>query len=721
MRGFIMNIIKKLFKFIYKTISDYVPRTLKSLLITALVLILVLPLIIGKATDIYDKSISDDDKDRGAITGIEDVFGDKFERIYPNNEEWPGSQNWQNWSPEDSMWFYTTTQGSDLIPYDFFMVLEQENSQELFRSNDHINYYRYIPLKATSSNPDGLPLGFVKDTYQGQEYVGFTCAACHTAQINYQGVGMRIDGGPAMSDMYNFMVALDKALTKTWEDEAKRDRFVKAVLERNGVSKRFSWGGRNFTSSEEVLKGLKMFKTRINNYNVINRSAKNRYGYARLDAFGRIYNRVLEHILNKEAIESVLANELETSEVAEVLKDVDDNIISNKGFDHIFEKLQPFLSTKQLLTIKEVLFNEPNAPVSYPFLWDIPQHDYVQWNGIAANAGLGPIGRNAGEVIGVFGILDWEEKRGFSLSALIGGQVGKGKHISYRSSINVRNLKHIENHLKSLQSPQWPEEILGKIDDKKAIKGRKLFLEYCSSCHQDIDRSAEDRRVVAQMLKLSSARTDIGMANNSVTYTGKSGILKNQYQGFPVGNVLIQDTAPVAVLLTAATTNVVATPDFDKGYIRRWSEWIYDLASAFFSNEIKPSIKNGNYNPDMTEKPFNSLLAYKARPLNGIWATAPYLHNGSVPTLYDLLLRQKRKPGDPEDEEYRPVEFRTGSREFDPKNVGFVSEGYHSEGIGNKDGTHFSTKITGNRNTGHEYGKFTEEERYELVEYMKTL
>lgn len=143
------------------------------------------------------------------------------------------------------------------------------------------------------------------------------------------------------------------------------------------------------------------------------------------------------------------------------------------------------------------------------------------------------------------------------------------------------------------------------------------------------------------MLMLSKAGTDKTMASNSVNRVGKSGILKNQYQQVDVGSVLIQDTAPVAVLLTAAVTNVVATTDFDKGYIRRWSEWIYHLATAFFSNEIKSSIKNGKYKPDTTAKPFDSLHAYKARPLNGIWATAPYLHNGSVPTLYDLLLRKK--------------------------------------------------------------------------------
>src|SRR5690606_18198960 len=54
------------------------------------------------------------------------------------------------------------------------------------------------------------------------------------------------------------------------------------------------------------------------------------------------------------------------------------------------------------------------------------------------------------------------------------------------------------------------------------------------------------------------------------------------------------------------------------------------------------------------------LMAYKTQPLAGVWATAPYLHNGSVPNLYELLLPP----------EQRSVKFWVGNREFDPKHVG---------------------------------------------------
>ena len=53
---------------------------------------------------------------------------------------------------------------------------------------------------------------------------------------------------------------------------------------------------------------------------------------------------------------------------------------------------------------------------------------------------------------------------------------------------------------------------------------------------------------------------------------------------------------------------------------------------------------------------------YRARPLDGVWATAPYLHNGSVPTLRDVLIPQNQ----------RPKKFCVGSRQFDPVNVGLA-------------------------------------------------
>jgi hypothetical protein len=637
---------------------------------------------------------------RGAAAVQQDRFGDQFSSIMYLQ---------QNWKPADSMWFYNITQGSDLLPYDFFMALEKPGTSEPFRSDENLNYYRYLPQKASLSNPDALPVGFVKDRYKGKDFLGFTCAACHTGQVNYKGTGIRIDGGPAGTDMDSFLKEMATAVRAVQDDTGgARSRFIKKVLDRG-----------HYRSEKEVINDLQTYSQRLSMLNIVDHS-ETPYGYYRLDAFGRIYNRVLEHVITQKELKELLGltaadlvkeGTLTQEEVNSIVQQQQGGVLSDDRRDHLVLRLSQVLPPKALLKLSEKIFVKADAPVSYPFLWDIPQHDYVQWNGIGANAGLGPIGRNTGEVIGVFGTLDWAEEPGTSLYSFISGQGIKATHISFKSSINVHNLRLIESRLMNLQSPQWPS-IFPSIDKERSIRGERLFTTYCEACHTRIQRDDPKRRVVAQMSRLSDIGTDPKMATNAATYSGSSGILRNQYVNAGPGDVLIDEKAPVAAILTKATLSVVATPE-DKNVVERGYQWAYELIAELFSNEIKPSLKHGNYDPDTTAEPYESLKAYKARSLNGIWATAPYLHNGSVPTLYDLLLPKKRDT-DPKDGEYRPDQFQVGSREFDPDKVGLKSSGYN--------GFTFDTSRRGNSNAGHNYGtELDKEKRLDLLEYLKTL
>ncbi len=687
-------------------------------------LVLLIGILSGCKVGLIPEAEQSRDHDRYAATVEQDHLGDSYTKVKYLD---------QGWDVADSLWFYYTTQGSNLLPYDFFLALEKAGESQLFRSDENMNFYRYLPQKASSSNPDALPVGWVKDSYKGKEYIGLTCAACHTGQINYNGVGIRIDGGPATADMENVIIEIAKALKATLDNEEVKQRFVKNVLARG-----------NYKTKDEVLADLSKYEQRIYSYTYINAS-QTPYGYARLDAFGRIYNRVLEHLINEKELRELLRDrkvrfdeDYTKKEIDEILKldkamtekEIDeilsmiDKVITEEQRDRLMVRLNELLSPLQIALLNDAVFNRPNAPVSYPFLWDIAQHDYVQWNGIADNAGLGPIGRNAGEVIGVFGTLDWKEEKGVSLTSLLFQGSGTTR-VRFDSSVDVQNLHRIESHLKKLNSPVWPQEILGGIDKEKAARGEILFEKYCAACHATIDRTDPNRRVIANMTKVSAIGTDSTMAENSFKYQGYSGILRNQYVGLEVGNILLDKEAPVAALLTQATKNVVATPDPDKWFFQRWTDWAVNLVTAYVENEIKSSIKNGNYDPDTTVKPLASLNAYKGRPLNGIWATAPYLHNGSVPTLYDLLL-PKRREGDPEEGEYRPDQFEVGSREFDPVKVGLKSSGYK--------GFTFNTEDPGNSNAGHEYasgktaqpdGKPLEpldkKQKDDLLEYLKTL
>ena len=115
----------------------------------------------------------------------------------------------------------------------------------------------------------------------------------------------------------------------------------------------------------------------------------------------------------------------------------------------------------------------------------------------------------------------------------------------------------------------------------------------------------------------------------------------------------------------------------------------------------------------MRRSPFRALFAYKANPAEGLWASAPYLHNGSVPNMYELL--------GPASE--RSERFYLG-QDFDPEKLGVDTSG--------KSGTFlFDTSLTGNSNAGHSFENgegsgiigrlLTHDERLELIEYMKSL
>ena len=105
---------------------------------------------------------------------------------------------------------------------------------------------------------------------------------------------------------------------------------------------------------------------------------------------------------------------------------------------------------------------------------------------------------------------------------------------------------------------------------------------------------------------------------------------------------------------------------------------------------------------------FEKLDGYNSVLLDGIWLRAPYLHNGSVPSLVDLL----------EPVENRPKQFHRGYDVYDKEKVGFVSYGPDAERFGWK----VDVGVPGNSNSGHLWGTtLTAEEKRSLVEFMKTL
>ncbi|MEN8128840.1 MAG: cytochrome c [Pseudomonadota bacterium] len=100
-------------------------------------------------------------------------------------------------------------------------------------------------------------------------------------------------------------------------------------------------------------------------------------------------------------------------------------------------------------------------------------------------------------------------------------------------------------------------------------------------------------------------------------------------------------------------------------------------------------------------------VGYTAVLLDAVWLRAPYLHNGSVPTITDLL----------EPPEARPPAFYRGYDVYDPKRLGYVSSGPEAERE-----FRYDTSLPGNSNGGHLYGTdLPPEEKTALIEYLKTL
>jgi mono/diheme cytochrome c family protein len=150
---------------------------------------------------------------------------------------------------------------------------------------------------------------------------------------------------------------------------------------------------------------------------------------------------------------------------------------------------------------------------------------------------------------------------------------------------------------------------------------------------------------------------------------------------------------------SARTGNVVPLAEIgtDRGRIDTWGK-----KAAIEANQVVK--KMGIERPGLVEAP---LTGYVAQYLDGIWLRAPYLHNGSVPTLADLLTPPA----------LRPQKFWRGYDVYDPVHVGFVSQGDSAIAAG----TPYDTTLRGNGNGGHDFGTaLSQTDKNALIDYLKT-
>jgi len=513
----------------------------------------------------------------------------------------------QGWTTEQRLLFYYTPQGSALMPAAWLEALESaEPGVGRFMGPENMSRIGFFFDSAPDPrNPYGWPIGFTIDKDRdGIPQAAFTCSACHTGQVEYRDKVVRIDGSQANFDNQLFASALSRAVIATGSDPARRKRFIEKA-----VALGYPQDGIE-TKFDAMYQ--RMQSSAKSASDLAQKSTPQ--GRARADAFSGIANALLARQLG---------------------------VPSNA---------KPSI-----------------APINYPYLWDMWQFDYVQYNGSTRQ----PMGRDIGGVIGQPGAIQLTDPATGELYP---------EPRRWQSNIRSRNIYAIRTALDVLKPPPWPEGVLGNIDRPRAEQGRALFTENCAGCHgiKVIAGTNNPIEWNVPVIELTKIGTDPVHAVN---------IVRNTYDASKVG---LSKTATVTEALSIVLP-IKRQAYIDAGIpVAEWGQ--YDGFGRKDTLDITP-------------------CGYKARPLVGVWATGPFLHNGSVPTIYDLL------------SETRPSTFVFGSLEFDPVKLGFAQ----TEGTGTM---RFDNQLPGNSNAGHWFtneasrpGKIgralTEQEKFAIIEYLK--
>jgi len=223
-------------------------------------------------------------------------------------------------------------------------------------------------------------------------------------------------------------------------------------------------------------------------------------------------------------------------------------------------------------------------------------------------------------------------------------------------TVDIAAIHRVRRWIWDLPAPPFP--VPAAIDGSKVERGHQLFAEYCAGCHG---------------MKIASGQYDY-------------------------------DTSRFPRLGQVENLDRIGT-DRD-----RWASYTQNFSAA--QNTLY-----AGYPWRFTH--FRKTAGYANQPLDGIWARSPYLHNGSVPTLRDLL-----EPAESllEPAKARPKKWYRGSDILDTGRVGYRSDGF---GSAREDLFLYDTSVPGNGNGGHEGKSYGTElpaaDKDAIVEYMKTL
>ena len=506
------------------------------------------------------------------------------------------------WDAPTAERFYHESQGSVILPAAFLRALRGPDGKHLL-DPARMHSYGFLPGAA---GKDPYPLGVTADDGSksgGIPMAGVTCAGCHTAQLQYRGTTLRIDGGGANISLQAFFNAVRTDLTQTAANPAERKRFLTEAIA---------------------------------------------LGYPKAKA-----SQGLDYEVARNAFVVRAATDVKGSNTPGGPGVVD--ALTGIAFNAFTLGLHDAGNAKRAI-----------APTNYPYLWDIWHFDWVQYNASVRQ----PMDRNVGEDVGLGARLN-----------IVDPVTGKlnPEPARWKSTVDIKGLYWIETALEKLKPPTWPGAF-GAIDPAKAARGRALFAANCQMCHgisKIAGTTPEEWHV--RVVPLTRIGTD---PNQAV------GFAKATYDATKLG---MGTALPGPEGLKYVVEHIKNQAYVDAGIPK--SLWpVYD----------------GHGRKGISVAP----CGYKARPLVGVWATPPFFHNGSVPSLFDML------------SETRPAHPILGNPEFDPVRVGLVQE--PAPGTVTMD-----TALPGNSNAGHWFTNdtarkgrvgraFADAEKYDLIEYLKS-
>jgi mono/diheme cytochrome c family protein len=560
--------------------------------------------------------------------------------------------------------YYYTPQGAQLkeLRYSWFRNLEMPWSTTKISSPQVMRRYGFLVDGPSKANPDGLPVGFGRafDPQLNEEMLDISCAACHTGQINVTRDGrttaVRVDGGSALHAFTNakighFVPTVAASLLGTLANPFKFNRFADAVLGPGHRDGRWALRGQMLDVAGQF--GRLSWNEKVHGL------VPTEEGYGRTDALARIANTVFG--------------------------------------DHI----------------QASNYAVGNAPVNYPPVWNIWKFDWVQYNASVSQ----PMARNIGETMGT--------GAKYALLDRYGNPLPPGQR--YTSTALLDNLRTIELTLQKLRPPVWPEDVLGPIDRARAARGKELFDQHCVACHGPHIappavkarnaplKGTNDPEWLMKTLCVDDIGTDPNTALNfydarvDLTRTGltaddlravarrelqqwnarQRGYLQSEIARLKASPSTASQAAPLeqqVAGLDAAMEEALSAIDPTRLSVGQGLSYLGMMIrlKAYESKRLTQAQQDEMDGFAILDLP-QVVPSYKPRPLAGVWATAPFLHNGSVPTVYDLLSPAAE----------RPKTFRVGSREYDTVKLGLKPPD-HGFWV-------FDTSKDGNHNTGHEF------------------